>query len=336
MGERFFDGLGGGFAGDLAGALAADAVKDRNVINRALGVEAEVEVEISSIYLRDGARFLLCSDGIYRHLSDEEMARVLAQYKDPQAAADELKRIVHERGADDNLTAVVVQVGRAKQSAVLAIEDPLAAPRRAPGRQSRVAEAQPAAPRGNRIEVNFGGSPGRASAFEDRPLERRAAVAPDVDKPSRSRWLVWLLLGMLLAGGSFYGGLRASDWWKAPASGAPQNDPMTLGHAAFNDGNYAAAAAQFAAAVARDAQSADAHYWLGRAQLEAGDYPKAAASFEIAVSRRPTFFDAYAQAAQAYELAGERAKAAQWLTRGAEERRRATPPPRVENANASR
>src|ERR1044071_2464210 len=94
-----------------------------NVINRALGVEAEVDVETKTIQVRDGVRFLLCSDGIYRHLSDEEMARVLAQFKDPQAAADELKRIVHERGADDNLTAVIVQVGRARQSAVLAIAD---------------------------------------------------------------------------------------------------------------------------------------------------------------------------------------------------------------------
>ncbi|HVG21143.1 MAG TPA: protein phosphatase 2C domain-containing protein, partial [Blastocatellia bacterium] len=95
----------------------------RNVINRALGAEPDVEVEIKTINVRDGARFLLCSDGIYRHLSDEEIARVLAQVKDPQGAADELKRIVHERGADDNLTAVVVQVGRARQSPVLSVED---------------------------------------------------------------------------------------------------------------------------------------------------------------------------------------------------------------------
>src|SRR5262249_34979586 len=74
---------------------------NRNVINRALGVEGAVEVEVKSIRAADGARFLLCSDGIYRHMSDEEIARVLAEHKDPQRAADELKRIVHARGADD-------------------------------------------------------------------------------------------------------------------------------------------------------------------------------------------------------------------------------------------
>jgi tetratricopeptide (TPR) repeat protein len=115
-----------------------------------------------------------------------------------------------------------------------------------------------------------------------------------------------------------------------------QNDPLILGHAAFNAGNYAAAAAQFATAVERDAQNPEAHYWLGRAQLEAGDYAKAAASFENALTRRPTLFDAYAQAAQAYELVGDRAKAAQVLVRGAEERRKAMVPARVDNANAPR
>src|SRR5437660_2602649 len=102
-------------AGRIVREQAAE-LAGRNVINRALGVESRVEVEVKSIAVRDGARFLLCSDGIYRHLSDEEIARVLAEHKDPQRAADELQRIVHQRGADDNLTAVVVQVGRARRA----------------------------------------------------------------------------------------------------------------------------------------------------------------------------------------------------------------------------
>src|SRR6266849_6028624 len=91
-------------AGRVVREQAAE-LASRNIINRALGVESGVEAEIKSIDARDGARFLLCSDGIYRHLSDEEIARVLAEHKDPQRAADDLKRIVHQRGADDNLTA---------------------------------------------------------------------------------------------------------------------------------------------------------------------------------------------------------------------------------------
>ena len=46
------------------------------------------------------------------------------------------------------------KIGRARQSAVLAIDDALPA-RPAPTLKARVAETQRAAQRGNRIEVNF-------------------------------------------------------------------------------------------------------------------------------------------------------------------------------------
>jgi protein phosphatase len=322
-----------------SGVASSSRAAGGNVINRALGVEAEVDVETKTIHVRDGVRFLLCSDGIYRHLSDEEIAGVLAQCKDPQQAADELKRIVHERGADDNLTAIVVQVGRARQSIVRAIEDPLAAKRSAPRGKAQVAEAQGGSARGKRIEVDFGKSSRGPASYDDRPLERRAALdaAATVDHERKSHWLIWSLVVLVLAGGAFYGGLRASDWKKGRTSDQPPvNDPMKAGRAAFDQGNYAAAAAQFATVTEREAQNADAAYWLGRAQMEAGDYVKAAASFEMAVARRPALFDAYTQAAQAYELAGDKLKAAQALQRGAEERRRAMTPARVDNANAPR
>ena len=309
-----------------------------NVINRALGVDADVDVETKEIYIREGARFLLCSDGIYRHLSDEEMASVLAQSKDPQRAADELKRLVLECGADDNLTAVVVQVGHARQGAVLAIEDPLPASRATGGLKARIAEGQRTRQRGNRIEVDFGGSAGAARPAADNVEERRLEwPSPPVEpEASRSRWLVWVLIALVLMAGSFYGGLRASDWRKGRTSDAGAlNDQLKAGRAAFEAGNFPAAVAQFTLVVEKDAQNAEAYYWLGRAQLEAGDYAKAAANLESAAMRRPAMFDAYAQAATAYELAGDRLKAAQLLARGAEERRRAVPP-RGENGNSAR
>src|ERR1700742_1249542 len=206
-----------------AGVAPGRPSGQRNVINRALGVDAEVDIETKTIQVRDGARFLLCSDGVYRHMSDEEMARVLVQFKDPQQAANELKRIVHERGADDNLTAIVVQAGRGRQSAVLAIDDPLPA-RTAATVKTRVAEAQPAASsRGKRIEVDFDQSQRQSPAFAERSFERRpAAEASSYREPeSKSHRLIWTLVVLLLIGGAFYGGLRASDWVKGRTSGPP-------------------------------------------------------------------------------------------------------------------
>src|SRR5215470_10719035 len=143
-----------------AGRIGPDRVDEMsggNIINRALGVESTVDVEIKTLQVNDGARFLLCSDGIYRHMSDDEIARVLAEYKDPQRAVEELKRIVHQRGADDNLTAVVVQLGRARQTPIVSIDDGLPKARvgETTSAKGPLAGRSKTKARGRRIHVDF-------------------------------------------------------------------------------------------------------------------------------------------------------------------------------------
>lgn len=319
-------------AGRIVREQAAE-LASRNIINRALGVESGVEVEIKSIHARDGARFLLCSDGVYRHMSDEEIARVLAEHKDPQRAADELKRIVHQRGADDNLTAVVVQMGRARQTPIIAIDDgmPEGRDKRTSSAQSVSASAASRAPSsGGRIHVEF--NPERpALDAPTRRLERQGGeltgepYARDGGGRSVSRVLMYTLLVLVLIGGAFYGGLRASDFYKNRASNANANretDPLRTGREAFEAGDYKAASAEFEAVVKREPSNAKALYWLGRAQLERREYEIAAKSFEEAAIRQPSMYDAYVQQAAAYEGMGEKSKAASALARYVEERRK--------------
>src|SRR6266536_1249627 len=83
----------------------------KNVISRALGAEDSVEVDMKTIEVENGTAFLLCSDGITRHIPDTELRRLLTSYENPNRAAEEMKRLCYERGAEDNLTAVIVQVG---------------------------------------------------------------------------------------------------------------------------------------------------------------------------------------------------------------------------------
>ncbi|HYG12197.1 MAG TPA: Stp1/IreP family PP2C-type Ser/Thr phosphatase [Pyrinomonadaceae bacterium] len=83
----------------------------RNVISRALGAEQAVEVDMKTIEVEDGTIFLLCSDGITRHLPDEELNALLHGTDSLQATCEEMKRRCYERGAEDNLTAVVVRIG---------------------------------------------------------------------------------------------------------------------------------------------------------------------------------------------------------------------------------
>jgi protein phosphatase len=83
----------------------------KNVISRALGAEPSVEADMKVIEVEDGSAFLLCTDGITRHLPDNELRDLLASGRTPNDLCDEMKARCYQRGAEDNLTAVVVQVG---------------------------------------------------------------------------------------------------------------------------------------------------------------------------------------------------------------------------------
>src|SRR5688572_22449898 len=83
----------------------------KNVISRALGAEQGVEVDMKTIEVEDGTEFLLCTDGITRHVSDNEIRQLLVMNGDLEEVCNELKRRCYERGAEDNLTVVIVRVG---------------------------------------------------------------------------------------------------------------------------------------------------------------------------------------------------------------------------------
>jgi PPM family protein phosphatase len=62
----------------------------RNVITRAIGVDPEVPADLFSLDPVVGDRFLLCSDGLFRELSDDQIAALLRRLADPEDAAKEL------------------------------------------------------------------------------------------------------------------------------------------------------------------------------------------------------------------------------------------------------
>jgi len=103
-----------------AGRMTAEQAlhhPSKNVISRALGAEDVVEVDMKVIEVDDGTEFLLCTDGITRHIPDHELRQLLITYDDLTTLCGEFKRICFERGAEDNLTAVVVRVGGAISAA---------------------------------------------------------------------------------------------------------------------------------------------------------------------------------------------------------------------------
>ena len=96
----------------------------KNIISRALGAEADVDIDLKTIMVEPGTTFLLCSDGITRHIDDAEIGGLLSN-GNPASICDRLKEICYARGAEDNLTAVVVRV--AGEPASSYVPEPVAA-----------------------------------------------------------------------------------------------------------------------------------------------------------------------------------------------------------------
>ena len=82
----------------------------RNIVTRALGIESDVEVDLSVIEVQHGDRFVLCSDGLVDEADDEEIDTVLYSHETPQMAAEDLVTLANDHGGRDNTTVIVIDV----------------------------------------------------------------------------------------------------------------------------------------------------------------------------------------------------------------------------------
>lgn len=81
----------------------------RHIILRALGENkgAGPSPDIVTCILQPGDRLVLCCDGLWGMLTEEQIARV-ASSNPPQVACDELIRMANEAGGEDNISVVVL------------------------------------------------------------------------------------------------------------------------------------------------------------------------------------------------------------------------------------
>ncbi len=87
----------------------AKAKGPSNMITRCLGIKPDVEVYVASEFVQDGDLLVLCTDGLWTFVEEEELRSIVEQY-DPQESAKRLVERANENGGSDNITAVVVRV----------------------------------------------------------------------------------------------------------------------------------------------------------------------------------------------------------------------------------
>ncbi len=82
----------------------------KNVLARAVGLDAHLLLDFGDGELEAGDRFLLLSDGVWGALPDRRLAEVLLEQPDAQRAAAALTSLALAQGGQDNATAVLVDV----------------------------------------------------------------------------------------------------------------------------------------------------------------------------------------------------------------------------------
>ena len=91
----------------LLSARAAQEHPERSILTRSLGRELIAALDRISLPLVRGDLLLVCTDGLYNVLADDEL-REAASGKDVAAACASLLELANARGTYDNLTAGVV------------------------------------------------------------------------------------------------------------------------------------------------------------------------------------------------------------------------------------
>ncbi len=85
---------------------------NRNLVTRALGVEASVELEVNEFRVEPGDVYLMCSDGLTDMVSDTTIAAEFSRSEDLVTLASNLITIANAAGGRDNISVLLVNASQ--------------------------------------------------------------------------------------------------------------------------------------------------------------------------------------------------------------------------------
>ncbi len=297
---------------------------NRNVISRALGADSFVEVDMKTIMFEPRTTFLLCSDGITRHIDDFQLRELLQSGDNPANICRRMKEICYERGAEDNLTAVIAKVSdivadknNGSRKSVLDFEETTIATARPPQNENWIAadnltEAPTQPIQMSATEDKSGQdidltdeilAPASVRNANSAVLQTENIHKPDIRKVEVERDVksykvekasgfgkllssfLLLLLGGVIGAGAVYFLFQNKPQPEVPQI-VEQQTP-NIPYSAFEDNrrNVDRNPEQYIFASSGRAESAEDYYLLGRASLLTGKYPEAKKAFEEAKNR---------------------------------------------------
>ncbi len=301
-----------------AGRMTAEQALNhpsRNVISRALGAENQVEVDLKTMMIEPNTIFLLCSDGITRHIDDFQLRELLLFKDSPENICRRMKNICYERGAEDNLTAVIAIITDTELQTVAVMptlaenfEEPTVAAARPPviseasDREDELATQpliMPVIKNSNEIAPPVAENVQNSTPVilnADKPIRISAAREPaDAVQTSSGKMsrllssLIFLILGGIIGAGIYYLFLQnnrlptvqptAPPVTQLPVQNVELSSFETLRRSVDADPNA------FVNTTANITPDAEGLYLLGRAYLLQGKYSEAKKRFEEAKNK---------------------------------------------------
>ncbi len=95
----------------------AKTSEHRSVLTRSVGHEPVIRVDVETATVFKGDTVVLCSDGLYAHVADNEIADIASRYS-PAQACRHLVALAEQRGTDDNLSVQVVHIDEVEKVAL--------------------------------------------------------------------------------------------------------------------------------------------------------------------------------------------------------------------------
>jgi serine/threonine protein phosphatase PrpC len=82
----------------------------KNVLYRALGQGEPFDPDLNTMQLPDAGSLLICSDGLWGVVPEEEIHRLVLEVEAPEEACMRLVEAANEAGGPDNITAILVKL----------------------------------------------------------------------------------------------------------------------------------------------------------------------------------------------------------------------------------
>ncbi len=89
--------------------------RTKEVLTRAIGPSPTLIPDIKSFPIQENDQYLICSDGLTKELSNEEIAYYLKRPLSPKEKCKEMILAAKEKGGSDNITIIILQLSPARE-----------------------------------------------------------------------------------------------------------------------------------------------------------------------------------------------------------------------------